>query len=49
MILYIAEKPNLGKTLATALPQQQDNGFIRLANGDIVSWCFGHLFKTSST
>ena len=47
MILYIAEKPSLGRAIAAVLPkpQQKENGFIRLANGDVVSWCVGHLLQ----
>lgn len=47
MILYIAEKPSLGRAIASVLPkpQHKDNGFIRLANGDVVSWCVGHLLE----
>lgn len=50
MILYIAEKPSLAKAIAAVLPkpQHQDNGFIRLANGDIVSWCLGHLLEQAA-
>lgn len=47
MILYIAEKPSLARAIAAVLPKPQykDNGFIRLANGDVVSWCIGHLLQ----
>lgn len=47
MILYIAEKPSLARALAEVLPkpQQKGEGFIRLANGDVVSWCIGHLLE----
>ncbi|PSJ42375.1 DNA topoisomerase III [Zobellella endophytica] len=47
MILYIAEKPSLGRALAEVLakPQQKGDGFIRLGNGDVVSWCIGHLLE----
>ncbi len=47
MILYIAEKPSMARAIAAALPkpQQKDNGFIRLANGDVISWCIGHLLE----
>ncbi|WP_319782589.1 DNA topoisomerase III [Oceanisphaera sp. IT1-181] len=47
MILYIAEKPSLGRALAAALPQpqQKNEGFIRLGNGDVVTWCIGHLLE----
>ncbi len=47
MILYIAEKPSLGRAIAEALPgpQRKGEGFIRLGNGDIVTWCIGHLLQ----
>lgn len=47
MILYIAEKPSLGRAIAAVLPKphHKDDGFIRLANGDVVSWCIGHLLE----
>ncbi|WP_213995586.1 DNA topoisomerase III [Arsukibacterium sp.] len=47
MILYIAEKPSMARAIAAALPkpQQKDTGCIRLANGDVISWCIGHLLE----
>lgn len=47
MILYIAEKPSLGRAIAAVLPKphQKEQGCIRLANGDVVSWCVGHLLE----
>ncbi len=47
MILYIAEKPSLGRAIAQALPKPHKNGdgFIELGNGDVVSWCIGHLLE----
>ncbi|WP_306520145.1 DNA topoisomerase III [Rheinheimera sp.] len=47
MILYIAEKPSLGRAIAAVLskPQRNGDGFIELGNGDIVSWCIGHLLE----
>ncbi|OBP14529.1 DNA topoisomerase III [Rheinheimera sp. SA_1] len=47
MILYIAEKPRLGRAIAAVLPQPQRkaDGCIYLANGDVVSWCIGHLLE----
>ncbi|MFP2768624.1 DNA topoisomerase III [Oceanisphaera sp. KMM 10153] len=47
MILYIAEKPSLGRALAEVLPKphQKGDGFIRVGNGDVVSWCIGHLLE----
>lgn len=45
--LFIAEKPSLGRAIASALPKphKNDQGFIRCGNGDIVTWCIGHLLE----
>ncbi|MGF1720226.1 DNA topoisomerase III [Vibrio kyushuensis] len=45
--LFIAEKPSLGRAIAAALPspQKKDQGFVRCGNGDIVTWCIGHLLE----
>lgn len=49
MKLYIAEKPSLGRAIAAALsdtltkPQKNHKTHIELANGDMVSWCVGHI------
>ncbi|MDC0435026.1 DNA topoisomerase III [bacterium] len=51
MILYIAEKPSLGRAIASALAnspgvsEHRGDGFIKLSNGDCVSWCIGHLLE----
>ncbi|PIE00232.1 MAG: DNA topoisomerase III [Thiothrix nivea] len=47
MILYIAEKPSLGRAIADVLPRphQKGDGFIKVGNGDVVSWCIGHLLE----
>ena len=47
MKLYIAEKPSLGRAIAAVLPKphKKEDGFIRLGNGDCVSWCVGHLLE----
>ena len=47
MILYIAEKPSLGRAVADALPKphRRGDGFITVGNGDVVSWCIGHLLE----
>ncbi|PWQ94253.1 DNA topoisomerase III [Leucothrix arctica] len=47
MILYIAEKPSLGRAVADALPKphRKGDGFITVGNGDVVSWCIGHLLE----
>lgn len=45
--LFIAEKPSLGRAIAAALPnpQKKDQGFIVCGNGDVVTWCIGHLLE----
>ncbi len=45
--LFIAEKPSLGRAIAAALPnpQKKEQGFIRCGNGDVVTWCIGHLLE----
>ncbi len=47
MRLYIAEKPSLGRAIADALPKphEKGDGYIRVGNGDVVSWCIGHLLE----
>ena len=47
MRLYIAEKPSLGRAIADVLPKplKKSEGYITAANGDIVSWCIGHLLE----
>lgn len=47
MKLYIAEKPSLGRAIAAALPRPHKNqqGYIELGNGDVVSWCIGHILE----
>ena len=47
MILYIAEKPSVGRAVADALPKphQKGEGFIKVSNGDVVTWCIGHLLE----
>ena len=47
MILYIAEKPSLGRAIADALPKphKKGDGCIYVGNGDCVSWCIGHLLE----
>ena len=47
MILYIAEKPSLGRAIAQGFAgrQQKRDGYIELENGDCVTWCIGHLLE----
>lgn len=45
--LIIAEKPSLARAIADALPKphKKEQGCIRCANGDVVTWCIGHLLE----
>lgn len=45
--LFIAEKPSLARAIADALPKphKKESGCIRCANGDVVTWCIGHLLE----
>ncbi|MBU2711406.1 DNA topoisomerase III [Zooshikella harenae] len=47
MKLYIAEKPSMARAVADVLPKphQRQDGYIRVGNGDCVSWCIGHLLE----
>lgn len=47
MVLYIAEKPSLGRAIADALPRPlaRQDGYITTGNGDVVTWCIGHLLE----
>ncbi len=54
MKLYIAEKPSLGRAIAAALshtltkPHKALKTHIELANGDVVSWCVGHILAQAN-
>lgn len=50
MRLFIAEKPSLARALAEALPKplKKKDGYIEATNGDIVTWCIGHLLEQAS-
>lgn len=45
--VYIAEKPSLGRAIAAVLPKPHKNfeGHIQVGNGDVVTWCIGHLLE----
>lgn len=47
MILYIAEKPSVARAVADVLPKphSKGEGFIKVANGNVVTWCIGHLLE----
>lgn len=48
--LFIAEKPSLARAIADVLPKphRKGNGFIKASNGDVVSWCIGHLLEQAT-
>lgn len=50
MKLYIAEKPSLGRAIADALPKphKKHPGYIEVGNGDMVSWCIGHILEQAA-
>ena len=47
MILYIAEKPSLGKAIAAQLPgpRKPCRTHIECGGGVVVTWAFGHLYE----
>ncbi|MBK4714219.1 MULTISPECIES: DNA topoisomerase III [Tenebrionibacter/Tenebrionicola group] len=47
MRLFIAEKPSLGRAIADVLPKphRRGDGFIACGDGQIVTWCVGHLLE----
>lgn len=48
MRLYICEKPSQGTAYATAIGYSssgRNDGYLECNNGDIVTWCFGHLLS----
>ncbi|WP_076418737.1 DNA topoisomerase III [Colwellia sp. UCD-KL20] len=47
MKLFIAEKPSLARAIIDVLPKphKKNDGFIEAGNGDIVTWCIGHLLE----
>ena len=51
MKLYIAEKPSLGRAIAAAIastlgkPNKNQQGYIECANGEVVTWCIGHILE----
>ena len=50
MKLYLAEKPSLGRAIAAALPKphRKGEGCIWVGDGDVVSWCIGHLLEQAA-
>ena len=47
MRLFIAEKPSLARAIADVLPKphRKGDGFIECGNGQVVTWCVGHLLE----
>ena len=50
MRLFIAEKPSLARAIAEVLPKPHKNndGYIETGNGDVVTWCIGHLLEQAT-
>ena len=46
-VLYVAEKPSLGKAIAAQLPgpRKPVRTHIECGSGTVVTWAFGHLFE----
>ncbi|EKT56250.1 DNA topoisomerase III [Providencia sneebia] len=47
MRLFIAEKPSLARAIADVLPKphKRGDGFIQCGDGQVVTWCIGHLLE----
>ena len=47
MKLFIAEKPSLARAIVDVLPKphKKNDGYIEAGNGDVVTWCIGHLLE----
>lgn len=46
MKLFIAEKPSVAKCIIEALGKKKaEKGYFVAQNGDMVTWCFGHLLE----
>lgn len=47
MRLFIAEKPSLGRAIADVLPKphRKGEGYIACGDGQVVTWCIGHLLE----
>ena len=46
MKLWIAEKPSVAKAVSAELGIiKKSNGFTECKNGNVVTWCFGHLLE----
>ncbi|MES9902173.1 MAG: DNA topoisomerase 3 [Sedimenticola sp.] len=50
MRVYIAEKPSLAKVIVAALggTKERKDGYLVAANGDYVTWCFGHMYEQAA-
>ena len=45
--LYIAEKPDVARALCEALelPAERLDGYFKCSNGDMITWCYGHMLQ----
>jgi DNA topoisomerase-3 len=50
MRLFIAEKPSLARAIVEVLPKphKKYDGYIEAGNGDVVTWCIGHLLEQAT-
>jgi DNA topoisomerase-3 len=50
MRLFIAEKPSLARAIVEVLPKphKKSDGYIESGNGDVVTWCIGHLLEQAA-
>lgn len=47
MRVFIAEKPSLAKAIASNFNAQfSKTGYIEVTNGDVVTWCYGHMLES---
>lgn len=45
MKLYIAEKPSVAEAIALALGGKKTDGKYICPNGEVVTWCYGHMLE----
>ena len=48
MRLFIAEKPSLGRAIASGLGNGKSGDGQIVCGGDVVTWCFGHILEQTA-
>lgn len=48
MRLFIAEKPSLGKAIASGLGGGTPGDGCIVCGSDVVTWCFGHILEQAA-